>query len=108
MVWGQQGTKVPAEGNLMTSMPQHDGKSLLHRYIFVKTLHNFYEDVPGGIILDTAYADSRPGDDFDPAVPVIVGLHDTPGSHQDLIPLLSTFAKLGCRTIAPTFPGNKY
>ncbi|KAK3792232.1 hypothetical protein RRG08_035987 [Elysia crispata] len=69
-------------------------------------LMNFYEDVPDGIILDTAYADSRPGEEFDPAVPVIVGVHDTPGSHSELESILRTFAKVGCRTIAPTFPGH--
>lgn len=84
----------------------HDGLSLLDRYIFVKTLVNLYEDVHEGIILDTAYADSRPGEEYDPAVPVIVGVHDTPGSHADMVPILSTFAKIGCRTIAPTFPGH--
>ncbi|GFR86367.1 hydrolase/acyltransferase-like protein [Elysia marginata] len=84
----------------------HDGLSLLDRYIFVKTLVNLYEDVKDGIILDTAYADSRPGEDYDPAVPVIVGVHDTPGSHSDVVSILSTFAKVGCRTIAPTFPGH--
>ena len=88
-----------------SSSSLHDGLSLLDRYIFVKTLVNFYEDVPDGIILDTAYADSRPGEEFDPAVPVIVGVHDTPGSHSELESILRTFAKVGCRTIAPTFPG---
>ncbi|XP_005103898.1 uncharacterized protein LOC101846152 [Aplysia californica] len=84
----------------------HDGRSLLDRYVFVKTLENYYDDVPSGIILDTAYADSQPNEDFDPITPVVVGLHDTPGSHKDLAPILNTFAKLGCRTIAPTFPGH--
>uniref|UniRef100_A0A0B6ZSU4 AB hydrolase-1 domain-containing protein n=1 Tax=Arion vulgaris TaxID=1028688 RepID=A0A0B6ZSU4_9EUPU len=98
--------KVPAHQKVTGNTQQHDGRSLLDRYIFVKTLYNFYADVPNGIILDTAYADSRPGDDFDTSVPVVVGLHDTPGSHHDLVPLLSNFAKMGCRTIAPTFPGH--
>ncbi|XP_059170680.1 uncharacterized protein LOC131952154 isoform X2 [Physella acuta] len=89
-----------------TSNAVHDGRSLVDRYIFVKLLSNFYQDIPDGIILDTAYADSRPGEDFDPHVPVVLGLHDTPGTHHDLLPILGTFAKLGCRTIAPTFPGH--
>ncbi|GFO26811.1 hydrolase/acyltransferase-like protein [Plakobranchus ocellatus] len=105
LLWDIKNTNVTyfQEGS---NLPLHDGLSLLDRYIFVKTLVNLYEDVPDGIILDAAYADSRPGEDYDPAVPVIVGIHDTPGSHADLLPILSTFAKVGCRTIAPTFPGH--
>ena len=103
--WGLKNANVTyfQEGS---SPPLHDGLSLLDRYIFVKTLVNLYEDVSNGIILDTAYADSRPGEEYDPAVPVVVGIHDTPGTHSDVVSILSTFAKVGCRTIAPTFPGK--
>ncbi|XP_055900203.1 uncharacterized protein LOC106051918 [Biomphalaria glabrata] len=97
---------VQDTNKMNNSHTSHDGKSLVNRYIFVQTLDQFYEDVPDGIILDTAYADSRPGEAYDKYVPVVLGLHDTPGTHHDLLPILGTFAKLGCRTIAPTFPGH--
>lgn len=97
---------VQDTNKMNNSHTSHDGKSLVNRYIFVQTLDQFYEDVPDGIILDTAYADSRPGEAYDKHVPVVLGLHDTPGTHHDLLPILGTFAKLGCRTIAPTFPGT--
>ena len=83
----------------------HDGKSVVDRFIFVKTLCEFYEDFQEGIILDASYTDSRPNADWDSSTPIVLALHDTPGSHQELKPLLNTFAKLGCRTIAPSFPG---
>ncbi|KAH9518793.1 hypothetical protein Btru_006284 [Bulinus truncatus] len=92
--------------NLNNSQTSHDGKSLVDRYIFVQTLVNYYEDVPNGVILDTAYADSCPGKEYERHMPVVLGLHDTPGTHHDLLSILGTFAKLGCRTIAPTFPDH--
>ncbi|CAL1547115.1 unnamed protein product [Lymnaea stagnalis] len=105
LFWKETSNLTPSFQKVKTTS-NHDGKTLVDRYIFVKTLDHFYEDVPNGIILDTAYADSRPGEDFDKNSPVILGLHDTPGSHHDLLPILGTFAKLGCRTVAPTFPGH--
>jgi len=84
----------------------HDGRSVLDRFIFSKTLTNFYEDWKEGIVLDTAYADSQPNSDWSPSIPVVLALHDTPGCHNDLTPTLNTFAKLGCRVIAPSFPGH--
>lgn len=83
----------------------HDGKSLLDRFVYVKTLNDFYEDVPNGIVYDTAYADSRPNEEWDSSMPVIVGLHDSPGDHSDLVSFLDFFAKVGCRAVCPTFPG---
>lgn len=81
---------------------------LWQRYIYVQTSVERWEDVPGGVYLDAAYLDSAPGDKYNPAVPVVVGLHSTPGNFYDLQPVLEAFAKCGCRVVAPAFPGNDH
>lgn len=78
------------------------------RYIYVQTSIERWADIPGGVFLDAAYLDSAPGDKYNPAVPVVVGLHSTPGSFYDLQPVLETFVKSGCRVVAPSFPGHGY
>ncbi|XP_021347840.1 uncharacterized protein LOC110446842 [Mizuhopecten yessoensis] len=42
---------------------------------------------------------------IDPKVPLVLALHDTPGTAEDLLPVLNLLAKLGYRVIAPNFPG---
>jgi len=83
-----------------------DGKSLLDRFVFVKTLENFYNDWEKGLMMDVHYVDNLPATKPDARTPVVVALHDTPGYHKSLVPMLTTLAKLGCRTIAPSFPGH--
>lgn len=84
-------------------------KTLLwQRYIYVHTSIDRWEDIPGGVYFDAAYLDSSPGDKYNPAVPLVVGLHSTPGSFYDLQPVLEAFVKAGCRVVAPAFPGLGY
>jgi pimeloyl-ACP methyl ester carboxylesterase len=59
-----------------------------------------------GVVFDTAYLDSHPAVGFNPDMPVLVALHDSPGSSTDLVPLLQPFVNLGYRVIAPDFPGE--
>lgn len=79
---------------------------LKQRYIYVQTSINRWEDVPGGVLFDVAYLDSAPGDKINPAVPLVVSLHTTPGSFYDLQPILQACIKSGCRVLAPAFPGQ--
>lgn len=78
---------------------------LKQRFIYVQTSVERWQDIPGGVFLDTAYLDSSPGDRFNPGEPVVVGLHSSPGSFYDLQPLLDACVKSGCRVLAPSFPG---
>lgn len=78
---------------------------LRQRFIFVQTSVGRWLDIPTGVFLDVAYLDSAPGDKINPSVPVVVGLHSTPGSFYDLEPVLEACAKSGCRVLAPSFPG---
>ncbi|PVD33946.1 hypothetical protein C0Q70_05208 [Pomacea canaliculata] len=79
---------------------------LKQRFIYVQTSVERWQDIPGGVFLDTAYLDSSPGDRFNPGEPVVVGLHSSPGSFYDLQPLLDACVKSGCRVLAPSFPGH--
>ncbi|XP_050409989.1 uncharacterized protein LOC126824705 [Patella vulgata] len=78
-------------------------------YIFVQSSKDRWEDVPNGIMIDLAYTDSCPEEKYiaknKGKIPIILALHDSPGSHYDLLPLLKPFMKTGCRVIAPNFPG---
>ncbi|XP_033752800.1 uncharacterized protein LOC117336400 [Pecten maximus] len=40
-----------------------------------------------------------------PDVPLVLALHDSPGTAEDLLPVLNLLARLGYRVIAPNFPG---
>ncbi|KAK3600341.1 hypothetical protein CHS0354_020008 [Potamilus streckersoni] len=83
-----------------------DFSSLLQeRYIVVLTSVGFWEDVPEGVLFDVGYLDSHPAGQYNPRQPTIVGIHDTPGTHGDLIDVLEPFAKLGYRVVIPNFPG---
>ena len=42
------------------------------------------------------------------AIPTILGIHDTPGSHKDLLPILEPFAMEGHRIVILNMPGNGY
>ena len=79
---------------------------LRQRYIYVQTSTSRWEDIPGGVLFDVAYLDSAPGDKINPAVPLVVSLHTTPGSFYDLQPILEACVKAGCRVLAPAFPGQ--
>ncbi|XP_071182164.1 uncharacterized protein [Mytilus edulis] len=74
------------------------------RYVFVRTCVDFWTDIPVGVMFDTAYLDTHPGISLKPDTPVIVALHDTPGSLYDMIPILQPFCNLGYRVVAPNFP----
>ncbi|XP_041366493.1 uncharacterized protein LOC121381304 [Gigantopelta aegis] len=81
--------------------------SIKLRYVYVQTCVNTWEDIPNGVLFDVCYADSHPDDDLKTtaSLPTIVALHNTPGSHDDLIQVLESFVLMGCRVIAPNFPG---
>ncbi|KAL3842560.1 hypothetical protein ACJMK2_020556 [Sinanodonta woodiana] len=79
--------------------------SLHERYIVVLTSVGHWEDVPEGVLFDVGYLDSHPAGQYNPRQPTIVGIHDIPGTHGDLIDVLEPFAKLGCRVVIPNFPG---
>ncbi|XP_069133381.1 uncharacterized protein [Argopecten irradians] len=76
------------------------------RYIPVRTCYDLWYDVPkAGLTFDVEYYDSRPDESIDPGVPLVLALHDSPGSAKDLLPVLHLLARLGYRVIAPNFPG---
>ena len=98
---------ITATSTAETGESQNTQTSLLRqRFIYVQTSVNRWEDVPGGVMFDTAYLDSAPGDRINPAVPLIVSLHSTPGSFYDVLPVLEACVKAGCRVLAPAFPGQ--
>ena len=39
--------------------------------------------------------------------PVVLGIHGTPGSLQDFIPMLKLLVEKGFRVVVPDYPGNK-
>lgn len=78
------------------------------RYVFVRTCVDFWMDIPVGVMFDTAYFDTHPGINTNPDTPVIVALHDTPGSLNDMIPILQPFCNLGYRVVAPNFPDSTH
>ncbi|XP_046364882.2 uncharacterized protein LOC124141047 [Haliotis rufescens] len=78
------------------------------RYLYVHTSIGRWVDIPDGLVFDVGYGDSMPDKPWTRATPTVLGLHSTPGSHEDLGPLLQPFVKLGCRVIAPNFPGFDY
>lgn len=82
-----------------------DGGLLRQRFIYVQTSRDRWEDVPGGILFDVAYLDSAPAGKSSSGVPLVVSLHNTPGSFQELRPILEAFVKAGCRVLSPAFPG---
>lgn len=89
----------------VTDVQSPQSNQLKQRYIYVQTSINRWEDVPGGVVFDVAYLDSAPGDKINPAIPLVVSLHTTPGSFYDLQPILQACVKSGCRVLAPEFPG---
>ena len=89
----------------VTDVQSPQNNLLKQRYIYVQTSINRWEDVPGGVLFDVAYLDSAPGDKINPAIPLVVSLHTTPGSFYDLQPILQACVKSGCRVLAPEFPG---
>ncbi|XP_076472171.1 uncharacterized protein LOC143301632 [Babylonia areolata] len=89
-----------------TELSDIQSSPLQQRYIYVHTSVDRWEDVPGGLVFDTAYLDSMPDSSVNPAMPLVVSLHNTPGSNHDLTPVLQAFAKSGCRVLAPAFPGT--
>lgn len=80
-------------------------RELQIRHLFVRCCVDFWDDYRIGVIFDTAYVDSHADSAFNPEIPVIVFLHNTPGSSADLLPLLQPLSNLGYRVIAPDFPG---
>lgn len=81
-------------------------KDLHERYLFVRTCVEFWEDLPAGVAFDTAYLDTHPDAVTSQDVPVVVALHDSPGTANDLIPILQPFCNIGYRVIAVNFPGK--
>ncbi|XP_046573829.1 uncharacterized protein LOC124281858 [Haliotis rubra] len=78
------------------------------RYLYIHTSIGRWADIPDGLVFDVGYGDSMPDKQWTRATPTVLGLHSSPGSHKDLAPLLEPFVKLGCRVIAPNFPGFDY
>ncbi|XP_064602638.1 uncharacterized protein LOC135468359 isoform X2 [Liolophura sinensis] len=86
-----------------------DSESALKaRYVYLTTCTNMWEDVPVGVKFDVSYVDSHPEAPYNIKTPVVVGLHGTPGSHQDLLPILEPMVAQGCRVVIPNFPGYGY
>ena len=83
-------------------------KLLPLHYIFVKTSVDRWIDFPEGVQFDVAFVDSMPGQPYDSAVPVILGLPSCVGNPMELAKVLASFVRLGCRVIIPNMPGMFY
>ncbi|KAL5007160.1 hypothetical protein ScPMuIL_015966 [Solemya velum] len=87
------------------NLAQNKESKLKPRYLYVRTSQERWEELPDGLVFDVAYLDTHPGSQYDPNVPLIVALHDSPGSHEQFQPIFESLTKLGYRVIAPNFPG---
>lgn len=75
------------------------------RYITVHTLRNFYLECPDGVLFDACYVDSHPDGVFGADLKTVVILPGSPGSHLDVLPLMTPLARAGHRVITVNFPG---
>lgn len=94
------------QNNTPNTVDRKNVRELVLRFIYVKSCVDYWVEYPTGVIFDSAYLDSHPAVGFNPDTPVLVALHDSPGSSKDLVPLLQPFANLGYRVIVPDFPGE--
>lgn len=94
------------QNNTPNTVDRKNVRELVLRFIYVKSCVDYWVEYPTGVIFDSAYLDSHPAVGFNPNTPVLVALHDSPGSSKDLVPLLQPFANLGYRVIVPDFPGE--
>lgn len=54
---------------------------------------------------NVGYVDSQPYSPYNPDVPIVLGLHGSPGSHKDLDSVMVPLSKRGYRTVSINFPG---
>ena len=94
------------QNNTQNTVDRKNVRELASRFLYVKSCVDYWVEFPMGVVFDTAYLDSHPAVGFNPDMPVLVALHDSPGSSTDLVPLLQPFVNLGYRVIAPDFPGE--
>ena len=69
-----------------------------------------WDEKPQGILVKTIFIDTC----YDKSavvkaqMPILLGVHGSPGNHNDLLPIAKSFSQKGYRIIIVNFPGIKF
>ena len=81
--------------------------AICERFIYVSTNVDRWHEFPGGIVFDVKYLDTSDEMGVRNNAPVILFVHSNPGTSEDLRSIMEPLAKMGCRVLAASFPGNQ-
>lgn len=94
-----------------TKAKEQTGKSEDNNFVFqnsyvnIVTSRGMWHESPDGLAFDVCYQYFRPDEKYKNP-PLVLALHDSPGSSINLFPMLEELANIKCQVIAPDFPGK--